>query len=136
VNLTETGKAASSTPAPADVPKAATSGHADVPKADTPRKRTAQIVGGTALALIAVCLVVWWTRTGQYRETTEDAFVNGNVVSVTSQVSGVVTAIAADDTDYVRAGTTLVKLDDVDAQLALSRAEAQLAKTVRLVRTQ
>jgi membrane fusion protein, multidrug efflux system len=136
MNLTETGKAASPTPAPADVPKAATSGHADVPKADTPRKRTAQIVGGTALALIAVCLVVWWTRTGQYRETTEDAFVNGNVVSVTSQVSGVVTAIAADDTDYVRAGTTLVKLDDVDAQLALSRAEAQLAKTVRLVRTQ
>ena len=58
------------------------------------------------------------------------------MVAVTSQVGGVVTAIAADDTDFVPAGTTLVKLDDVDAQLALSRAKAQLAKTVRQVRVQ
>ncbi|MDY0749068.1 efflux RND transporter periplasmic adaptor subunit [Paucibacter sp. R3-3] len=69
-------------------------------------------------------------------ESTEDAFVNGNVVAVTAQVGGVVTSLAADTTDHVSAGMPLVVLDDVDARLALDRAKAQLAKSVRLARAQ
>jgi membrane fusion protein (multidrug efflux system) len=86
--------------------------------------------------LAAVAGAAYWSSVGPYQESTEDAFVNGNVVAVTSQVGGVVTAIAADDTDHVSAGTTLLQLDDVDAQLALQRAQAQLARTVRQVRAQ
>ena len=44
-------------------------------------------------------------------------------------------AINADDTDFVKAGQPLVKLDPADAQVALDQAEAQLAQTVREVRT-
>ena len=44
-------------------------------------------------------------------------------------------AINADDTDFVKAGQPLVKLDPADAQVALDQAEAQLAQTVRQVRT-
>jgi membrane fusion protein (multidrug efflux system) len=92
---------------------------------------------GLAVVLLALIgMALWWLLAGQYRETTEDAFVDGNVVAVTAQVSGVVTAIGADDTDYVSAGSRLVKLDDTDARLALSRAEAQLARAVRQVRAQ
>ncbi|TMH29620.1 MAG: biotin/lipoyl-binding protein, partial [Betaproteobacteria bacterium] len=50
-------------------------------------------------------------------------------------VGGTVLAILADDTDIVKAGQPLVKLDPADAQLALERAQAQLAQTVREVRT-
>jgi membrane fusion protein (multidrug efflux system) len=61
--------------------------------------------------------------------------VQGHVVQLTPQVGGTVVAINADDTDHVKAGQTLVRLDPADAQVALEQAEAQLAQTVREVRT-
>ncbi|WP_082439687.1 MULTISPECIES: efflux RND transporter periplasmic adaptor subunit [unclassified Massilia] len=69
-------------------------------------------------------------------QATEDAFVEGNLVQVTPQTSGTVTRIAADNTDVVTAGETLVQLDRLDAQLALDRAEASLSKAARQVRAQ
>ena len=106
---------------------------------ETPSKRSISrqhILGISALSLIVAGIAVYWGVSAQYQETTEDAFVDGNVVAVTAQVSGVVTGIAADNTDFVTAGFILVKLDDVDAHLARARAEAQLAKIVRQVRVQ
>lgn len=102
----------------------------------TSRLHWPQILGASVLALGVLGATVYWIATGRYQESTEDAYVDGNVVSVTSQVNGVVTAIGADNTDFVNAGTMLVKLDDVDAALALSTAKAQLARTVRQVRVQ
>lgn len=93
-------------------------------------------ITGLVLAIGAVAAAVYGVPWSLHEQSTEDAYVNGNVVAVTAQVGGVVTAIAADDTDYVKAGTPLVKLDEVDAQLALARAEAQLARTVRQARAQ
>jgi len=95
-----------------------------------------RMAGAIAVVLVALGIAVWWFVSARYRESTEDAYVDGNIVSVTAQVSGVVTGINADNTDYVTAGSPLIKLDDTDAKLALARAEAQLAKTVRQVRTQ
>jgi membrane fusion protein (multidrug efflux system) len=46
-----------------------------------------------------------------------------------------VVAIGADDTQFVKAGQLLVRLDQADAKVALDEAEAQLAKTVREVRS-
>jgi len=107
-----------------------------VAPAPSPRSRLGQWLAIAAVAIAVIGAALWWMLVGQYRETTEDAYVSGNVVAVTAQVSGVVTAIRADNTDYVKAGGNLVKLDDTDARLALSRAEAQLARSVRMVRAQ
>jgi membrane fusion protein (multidrug efflux system) len=71
-----------------------------------------------------------------HAEATEDAYVEGNLVQVTAQAGGTVTHIAADNTDLVHAGEILVRLNQVDARLALSRAEAGLAKAARQVRAQ
>ena len=65
---------------------------------------------------------------------TDNAYVQGNLVQITPQVGGTVVAIGADDTDLVKAGQPLVKLDTADAQVALEQAEAQLGQTVREVR--
>ncbi len=100
------------------------------------RSRLGQILGVAVLVIVVIGAGLWWLLAGQYRETTEDAYVDGNVVAVTAQIPGVVTAIGADDTDYVTAGSSLIQLDDTDARLALARAEAQLARTVRQVRAQ
>ena len=72
---------------------------------------------------------------GRYYESTDNAYVAGNLVQVTPQVAGTVISIGADDTDRVKAGQTLVRLDAADAQVALEQAEAQLAQAVRESRT-
>lgn len=67
-------------------------------------------------------------------EHTDNAYVQANVIQVTPAVGGTVLSIGADDTDLVKAGQVLVKLDPADAQVALDQAQAQLAQTVREVR--
>jgi membrane fusion protein (multidrug efflux system) len=77
----------------------------------------------------------WWHTVGRFYESTDNAYVAGNLVEVTPQVAGTVIAIGADDTDRVQAGQMLVRLDPADAQVALDQAEAELARAVREVRT-
>ncbi len=71
----------------------------------------------------------------RHSEDTDNAYVQGNVIQITPQISGTVTAILADDTDFVKAGQPLVQLDPADANVALELARANLAQTVRQVRT-
>ncbi len=71
-----------------------------------------------------------------HAESTEDAYVEGNLVQVTPQLGGTVTRITADNTDFVHAGDKLVELNPLDARLALERAEAALSKAARQVRAQ
>src|SRR6476620_1658196 len=85
------------------------------------------------LAIVAGYLGYWATVL-RYYQSTDDAYVNGNVVQITPQISGTVVSIAADDTQFVKAGQPLVRLDQADAKVALDQGEAQLAKTVREVR--
>lgn len=68
-------------------------------------------------------------------ESTDNAYVQGNVIQITPQIGGTVMAILADDTDYVKAGQALVKLDPADANVALDQARANLAQAVRQART-
>ncbi len=77
----------------------------------------------------------YWAFYLRHEESTDNAYVQAPVVQVTPQVGGTVLAVLADDTDTVKAGQALVQLDPADAKLALARAEAQLAQTVREVRT-
>jgi len=77
----------------------------------------------------------WHWLHGRHHQNTDNAYVAGHVVQITPQMGGTVVAIGADDTDYVKAGQVLVQLDGADARVALDQAEAQLAQTVREVRS-
>jgi membrane fusion protein (multidrug efflux system) len=99
-------------------------------------KRRILLVGVIALFLLGgAAYGVYWLLHGRWHETTDDAYVGGNLVQITPQVAGTVLSIYADDTDYVKDSQTLVALDKADARVVLEQAEAQLAKTVRSVRT-
>jgi membrane fusion protein (multidrug efflux system) len=84
--------------------------------------------------LIAAAYGFYWARYLRYTDYTDDAYVSGNVVEITPQISGTVVAIDANNTQFVKAGQPLVHLDRADAEVALQQAEAQLARTVRQVR--
>ena len=97
------------------------------------RKRWLAIVA-VAFAASGIAYGAYWALVLRHFQSTDDAYVSGNVVQITPQVSGTVVAIGADDTQFVKAGQLLVQLDQADAKIALDQAEAQLAKTVREVR--
>jgi membrane fusion protein (multidrug efflux system) len=92
------------------------------------------------IAILAVFLLggaaygAYWALVSRYLQSTDDAYVSGNIVQITPQIAGTVVGIRIDDTQFVQAGQTLVELDQADAKVALDRAEAELAKTVREVR--
>jgi membrane fusion protein (multidrug efflux system) len=88
------------------------------------------IFGAVTLVIVAG-VVLYHFLYGQYHVTTKDAYVNGNLIRLQPQVSGTVTFIAADETQPVQRGETLIQLDPHDADVNLSQAKANLAQTVR-----
>ena len=97
----------------------------------------------TVLTLIALVFVVigllwglFWLLVLSKRERTDDAYVNGNKVVISAQVSGTVIAVLTDDTQLVKAGQVLVRLDPVDAETGLARSASALGQSVRQVRQQ
>ncbi|MDR0339820.1 MAG: efflux RND transporter periplasmic adaptor subunit [Desulfovibrio sp.] len=73
----------------------------------------------------------WWQLVLRFEESTDNAYVAGNLVRVSPQVTGNIEAIHVDDNDLVEAGQLLVRLDKTDAELALGRARSSLADAVR-----
>src|SRR6266702_6512661 len=86
---------------------------------------------GAAVVVVGIGVLLYHFLYGQYHVTTKDAYVNGNLIRLQPQVSGTVTFIAADQTQSVRQGQSLVQLDPKDMDVALSQAKANLAQTVR-----
>ena len=99
----------------------------------SPRARWLTLILGGFL-VIGAAWGVYWDRDLRYSVYTDDAYVSGNVVQITPQISGTVVAIGADNTQFVKAGQPLVRLDQADAKVALQESEAKLARTVRQVR--
>ena len=97
-------------------------------------RRKALLKLTAALLLVALLMLLYWWFYVRGLETTDDAYSAGNLIPVSAQTAGTVTVIGADDTQRVKTGQELVRLDDADARLAVARAEAELAQTVRQTR--
>ncbi len=82
--------------------------------------------GLAALAAAAAYAVQYYTA-GQYIETTDDAYVGGNVTDLAPQVSGLIAQVAVTDNQMVHAGDVLVRLDDRDFRIAVDKARATVA---------
>jgi membrane fusion protein, multidrug efflux system len=119
-----TAGATAGAPAPAASPRA-------VPN----RARRLALSGlGAVVLLCALGYGGYWFFDARYFESTDDGYVNGDVVQVTSEVPGTVLSLDVDDTQLVEAGQSLLKLDPADAKIAEENAEADLARAVRQVR--
>ena len=121
--------------APADTSPSSSPAEAAQKPATNPKRKKAL----TVLASVVVVAGLGWAAyeylVASHYESTDNAYVQGNVIQITPQIGGTVTAILADDTDFVKAGQPLVQLDPADARVALEQSEAALAQAVRQVRT-
>jgi membrane fusion protein, multidrug efflux system len=106
---------------------------ATAPPAAGNRRRNLKILG-CVVAICAVGYASYWYFDARYFESTDDCYVNGDVVQITTQIPGTVIQLHADDTQSVAQGQTLLELDPADAEVAASNAEANLARAVRTVR--
>ncbi len=95
------------------------------------RRKLLSIIG---IAVLAALLIygAWYFLVGSRTISTDNAYVGADTASVTPMVSGQVIEVAVADTQVVRKGDVLVRLDDSDARIALAQAEADLAKARRL----
>ncbi|MEJ5126760.1 HlyD family efflux transporter periplasmic adaptor subunit [Comamonas sp. MYb21] len=99
-----------------------------------PRKKWLLRLTGIVIVLGAAYGIYDWMVNSHFEET-DNAYVQGNLVQIAPQTAGTVQSILADDTDYVKEGQALVRLDPADAKVAFEQAKANLAQAVRQVRT-
>jgi membrane fusion protein (multidrug efflux system) len=104
------------------------------PPAPANKRRNVLILIAVIFIVLGVLWGAYWVLVLAEREQTDDAYVNGNKVVISAQISGTVIAVLADDTQRVAAAQVLVRLEPVDAQTNLSRTASALAQTVRQVR--
>ena len=81
-----------------------------------------------ALALIALLGGFAFYHYAGMTRSTENAYINADVVNVAAQVSGRVTAVYIKDNQHVRKGDALFDIDPEPFAIALQRAEADLAQ--------
>ena len=89
-----------------------------------PRGRIVPIVAGAVAAVgVAIGGAVWWTEKQKY-ETTDNAFIQADKVTIAPLVEGYVAEVLVDDNQSVRPGQVLVRIDPATLKARLAQAEA------------
>ncbi|WP_020203242.1 HlyD family secretion protein [Cupriavidus sp. WS] len=95
-----------------------------------PRVSRKRLVLAGALVAAGVGLAVygqhWWTH-GRFQESTDDAYVGGEVTVVAPKVAGYLAEVLVTDNQQVHAGDLLARIDDRDYRAALAKAEGAVA---------
>ncbi|MDN6859496.1 HlyD family secretion protein [Pseudomonas sp. CAN2814] len=79
------------------------------------------------LAVVALAFLARWYFVGRFVESTDNAYVQGEITRIASQLGARVDEVLVQDNQHVEKGQLLVKLEAADFQLALDRAKATLA---------
>lgn len=99
--------------------------------ANHPKQKQFLIRLTVGLIIIALLVFIYWFIYSRHYETTDNAYVNGNIIPVTSQIAGTVIAVKVNDTSFVTEGEPLILLDPTDRRIALEQAKANLALILR-----
>jgi membrane fusion protein (multidrug efflux system) len=91
----------------------------------TPPRRRPPVLRLAALVLVLLALAVggnWWFVEGRFLESTDNAYVQGDIVVLASRIEGDISAVNAADNQTVHAGDALITLDPSDWQAKLAQA--------------
>jgi len=103
----------------------------------TIRRRRNLLLSLVALVLFVGALAYasnWWVS-GKFWVVTDNAFVTGNLIPVYSDATGIVAQVYYEETENVKKGDLLFRLDGQRATAALGQAQGELARAVRTVGT-
>ena len=107
---------------------------------NTPMPSASRQKGLTLVAsVVLICALsysAWQWFNARNLETTDNAYVTGHVVQITPQIAGTVVAIKVDESDRVKSGQVLVRMDPSDTRLAFEQAQEQLAQSAREISAQ
>jgi membrane fusion protein (multidrug efflux system) len=90
-------------------------------------KRLLSLAASAAFACAVVWVAWYWASTGRFIESTDDAYVGGEVTTLSGKVAGFIEAVTVVDNQSVKAGDLLLKLEDRDYRAQLARADASVA---------
>jgi membrane fusion protein, multidrug efflux system len=101
----------------------ATDGLALAAPAKSNKKRWIVTAVGVALGVGAVWFGISWWTDGRFMQSTDDAYIGGDVTVISPKVPGYIAQVAVTDDQAVHAGDVLVRIDDRDYRIALQKAE-------------
>ena len=106
----------------------------DIRAARSERRRKGFLIFGAVIVIAGLAYGAWWLFEARFTESTDDAYVAGNIVAVTSRENATVIALYADNTQGVQRGQLLIEMDPSVAEVNMRTAEANLARVARSVR--
>ena len=98
------------------------------------RRQRGFLILGAVVLIGALAYGAYWFFDARFYETTDDAYVSGNIVAVTSRENGTVQALHVDNTQTVKRGQLLMEMDPSVVNVNVASAEANLARTIRSVK--
>jgi len=99
-------------------------------KAASPRsgqRKTSLLIFLVLLIIAAAGSYYWYFHHAIWFESTDDAYISGNLVQITPETAGTVTSIAADDGDFVQKGQPMVSFDQSRSGFSTNRSSSALA---------
>ncbi|SQC15096.1 multidrug transporter [Klebsiella pneumoniae] len=98
------------------------------------KRKKLLLIFAAVIVIVAGSSTAWWYFDLRDVQSTDDAYVKGNQIAISSLVAGSVISVNYTDTDLVRQGDVLVTLDDTDARINFNKAANNLANTVRKIK--
>src|SRR3954471_18742802 len=99
--------------------------YAPPPKKETTKRRRIFLYGGIGVLVLAVAGLLYWLYARQF-ESTDDAFIDGDIVQVAPKVSAYVNKVYVEGNQFVHKGDLLVDLNPETFQIKLEQAKAAL----------
>jgi len=105
----------------------------DVSSNNSSRRQLGFVILGVVIVLAALAYGAYWYLDARFYESTDDAYVSGDIVAVTSRENATLVALHADNTQTVTRGQLLMEMDPAVVNVNVASAEANLARTIRTV---
>ncbi|HXR94330.1 MAG TPA: HlyD family efflux transporter periplasmic adaptor subunit [Rhizomicrobium sp.] len=106
----------------------------DVSNSKSSRRQRGFLLLGAVIVLGAIAYGAYWYFDARFYESTDDAYVSGDIVAVTSRENATVMALYADNTQTVKRGQLLMEMDPAVVNVNEAAAEANLARAIRSVK--
>lgn len=90
-------------------------------------KKSVLVLAALSAVLAAASYGAYWWQTGRFLQTTDDAYVGGDISAISSKVSGYIQQLAVQDNMAVKKGDLLIRIDDRDYRAALAKAAGEVA---------